>query len=60
MKLYRPVSLTNIDCKTYESIIKDEKIIKHLDNLIRDSQHGFTKGRSCITIFRICQDRRSE
>ena len=33
-----------------ESIIKDE-IIKHLNifNLINGSQHGFTKGRSCLT-----------
>ena len=33
-----------------ESIIKDE-IIKHLDifKLINGSQHGFTKGRSCLT-----------
>lgn len=47
---YRPVSLTCIICKILESIIKD-KIIDHLDKykLIRDSQHGFTKGRSCLT-----------
>ena len=33
-----------------ESLIKDE-IVKHLEkfNLINDSQHGFTKGRSCLT-----------
>ena len=33
-----------------ESIIKDE-IIKHLNifKLINESQHGFTKGRSCLT-----------
>jgi hypothetical protein len=33
-----------------ESIIKDE-IFEHLEkhNLIKDSQHGFTKGRSCLT-----------
>lgn len=47
---YRPVSLTSIICKIYESIVKDE-MIKHLEkfNLIKDSQHGFTKGRSCLT-----------
>ena len=33
-----------------ESIIKD-KIVEHLQvfNLINDSQHGFMKGRSCLT-----------
>ena len=33
-----------------ESIIKDE-IIKHLNicKLLNESQHGFTKGRSCLT-----------
>jgi hypothetical protein len=33
-----------------ESIIKDE-IFEHLEkhNLIKDSQHGFTKGKSCLT-----------
>ena len=33
-----------------ESIIRDE-IISHLDRnkLIRASQHGFAKGRSCVT-----------
>jgi hypothetical protein len=47
---YRPVSLTSNVCKVLESIIKDS-IIKHLaDNLlINDSQHGFVKGRSCLT-----------
>ena len=47
---YRPVSLTSILCKILESIIKD-KIVEHLQvfNLINDSQHGFMKGRSCLT-----------
>jgi len=47
---YRPVSLTSLICKIMESILKDE-IMKHLDkfSLIRDSQHGFLKGRSCLT-----------
>ena len=33
-----------------ESVIKNS-ILKHLDkhSLIKDSQHGFTKGRSCLT-----------
>ena len=47
---YRPVSLTCITCKIMESIVKD-KIVEHLDKfkLIKDSQHGFTKGKSCLT-----------
>ena len=47
---YRPVSLTSIPCKIFESIIKD-KIMSHLleNNLIKESQHGFMPGRSCTT-----------
>ena len=47
---YRPVSLTSVVGKMLESIIKDH-ITKHLDKfkLIKSSQHGFTKGRSCLT-----------
>jgi hypothetical protein len=47
---YRPVSLTSLICKIMESILKDS-ILGHLDkhSLIKDSQHGFSKGRSCLT-----------
>jgi ribonuclease P/MRP protein subunit RPP40 len=47
---YRPVSMTSIVCKIMESILKDV-IVGHLEKheLIRDSQHGFTQGRSCLT-----------
>ena len=47
---YRPVSLTSIVCKLLESIIRD-KITEHLDHneLIKPSQHGFVKHRSCQT-----------
>ncbi|XP_038671336.1 uncharacterized protein LOC119975618, partial [Scyliorhinus canicula] len=47
---YRPVSLTSVVGKVLERIIKDT-IYNHLDrnNMIRDSQHGFVKGRSCLT-----------
>ena len=47
---YRPVSLTSVVGKMLESIIKDE-IAEHLDssNRIGPSQHGFTKGKSCLT-----------
>lgn len=47
---YRPVSLTSVIGKVIESIIRDE-IVAHLNkyNLIRDTQHGFRKGRSCAS-----------
>ena len=47
---YRPVSLTSVVCKLLESVIRD-KMIKHLDKnrLLKLSQHGFMKGRSCLT-----------
>ena len=47
---YRPVSLTSLVCKVLESIIKD-KIVDFLDEngIIRETQHGFRKGRSCLT-----------
>lgn len=47
---YRPVSLLSIVGKLLESILK-EKLVEHMNrhNLIKDSQHGFTSGRSCLT-----------
>lgn len=47
---YRPISLTSLVGKMLESIIKDN-ILQHLVKfkLIFDSQHGFSKGRSCLT-----------
>ena len=47
---YRPVSLTSIACKVMESILKDQ-IVKHLNinDLIKPTQHGFMKKRSCLT-----------
>jgi len=47
---YRPVSLTSISCKLMESILRDA-ITDHLtaNRLIKDSQHGFMKDKSCVT-----------
>ena len=47
---YRPVSLTSVVGKMLESIIKEE-IARHLDGNcpIGQTQHGFIKGRSCLT-----------
>ena len=47
---YRPVSLTSVPRKLMEQLIQST-ILQHMqDNQeIRPSQHGFMKGRSCLT-----------
>jgi len=47
---YCPVSLTSVLCKIMESIIK-ERLTKFLDShqLLCKEQHGFSRGRSCVT-----------
>ena len=49
-KNYRPVSLTSVVCKTLEKIVKSHLVV-HLEQykLMSETQHGFTKQRSCLT-----------
>jgi len=54
---YRPVSLTSIIGKILEKLIKAH-VESHLlsKNIIKISQHGFMKSRSCLTNLLICQN----
>ncbi|KAM7181807.1 uncharacterized protein RBU57_000458 [Macrochelys suwanniensis] len=47
---YRPVSLTSVPGKLVETIVKN-KIVRHIEEhkLLGKSQHGFCKGKSCLT-----------
>ena len=45
---YRPISLTCVMCKIFESVIK-KSLLTHLNNneIISENQHGFLSGHSC-------------
>ena len=47
---YRPISLTSVVCKIFEKVIRNT-IMDHMESndLFSQHQHGFRKGRSCIT-----------
>jgi len=47
---YRPISLTSQLSKVLETIVRDQVVeFLEVNKLIRDSQHGFRKGSSCLT-----------
>ena len=47
---YRPVSLASVVCKVMESVIKDHMLLTlERSGKMTKYQHGFTKGRSCLT-----------
>ena len=47
---YRPISLTSHVIKIFERIVRN-KLVTHLENncILCKNQHGFRKGRSCLT-----------
>ena len=45
---YRPGSLTCIMCKVYEKLIR-EYILDGIEAVLSSKQHGFMRGRSCLS-----------
>ena len=47
---YRPISLTCIIVKIFESILREHMLSHFIENnLLNNCQHGFLPGRSCVT-----------
>ena len=47
---YRPISLPSVPGKLMERLVRNA-IVEHMttNNLFSESQHGFLKGKSCVT-----------
>ena len=45
---YRPISLTCILCKLFETLLR-EHILSYVSGVIANKQHGFTMGKSCLS-----------
>ncbi len=47
---YRPIALTSHLTKLFEKVLRN-KLVQYLDehNMLNNSQHGFRKGRSCLS-----------
>ena len=56
---YRPISLTSLPMKVFEYCIRDLLMIKCKD-LLKNNQHGFRQGKSCLTQLIPFVDRLSE
>lgn len=58
---YRPVSLTSVVCKIFESILRDN-IMDHIEvnNILSKFQHGFVPRRSCSTQLVSCLEKWTE
>ena len=54
---YRPISLTAVPCKIMEKLVKNV-MVRHLINndLLSKHQHGFMRGKSCLTNLLECLD----
>jgi len=50
LNTYQPLSLTSVPSRIMEQTHLED-ILKHKEDreVIRDSQHGFTNGKSCLT-----------
>ncbi len=56
---YRPISLTCILCKVFEKVVRNH-VMEHFLPFVSDSQHGFLKGKSCLSNLFECFDKIDE
>ena len=56
---YRPISLTCILCKVFEKVVRNH-VMDHFIPFVSDAQHGFLKGKSCLSNLFECFDKIDE